>query len=152
MRLKFLLDTNVLVAGLSSRLGASFALLQAVADGRIGMVATASLWLEYEAVLKRAHIRLMHELTITEVDEFLDGLAGLVIPLVLHFDWRPQLRNPGDEMVLQAAVNGYVDALVTQNRADFELAKSCFGLNVWTAATALQQLQLKSTQRTEKPP
>ena len=152
MRLKFLLDTNVLVAGLSSRLGASFALLQAVVDRRISMVATASLWLEYEAVLKREHIGQMHGLTIAEVDEFLDGLAGLVIPVVLHFDWRPQLRDPGDEMVLQAAVNGYVDALVTQNRADFELAKSFFGLNVWTAATALQQLQLKSTQRTEKPP
>lgn len=75
MRLKFLLDTNVLVAGLSSRLGASFALLQAVVDRRISMVATASLWLEYEAVLKREHIGQMHGLTIAEVDEFLDGLA-----------------------------------------------------------------------------
>jgi putative PIN family toxin of toxin-antitoxin system len=141
MGLKFLLDTNVLVAGLSSRLGASFALLEAVVQLRFALIASATLWLEYESVLKRDEIRRLHGLAPAEVDDFLNGLAELVIPVELAFNWRPQLRDAGDEMVLQAAVNGHVDALVTHNFADFAVAKDRFSLNVWTPAKALRHLE-----------
>jgi putative PIN family toxin of toxin-antitoxin system len=141
MKYKFLLDTNVLVSGLSSRLGASFALLEAVAQQRVDFVASPALWLEYESVLKRPEIGKMHGLSSSDVDDFLNGLARLVSPVELHFAWRPQLRDPGDEMVLEAAVNGHVDALVTHNSADFEIAKTRFSLNVWTPANALRQLE-----------
>jgi putative PIN family toxin of toxin-antitoxin system len=141
MKLKLLLDTNVLVSGLSSRLGASFALLEAVAQQRVDFVASTTLWLEYESVLKRPEIAKMHGLSTADVDDFLNGLAQLVQPVELHFAWRPQLRDPGDEMVLEAAVNGHVDALITHNLADFEVAKTRFSLNVWTPAKALKQLE-----------
>ena len=141
MKLKFLLDTNVLVSGLSSRLGASFALLEAVAAQRVDFVASATLWLEYESVLKRPEIAKMHGLSTVDVDDFLNGLARLVSPVELHFSWRPQLRDPGDEMVLEAAVNGHVDALVTHNLADFGIAKTRFSLNVWTPGNALKKLE-----------
>lgn len=129
----------MLVAGLSSRLGASFALLQAAAQRRVQIVASATLWLEYEEVLKRDEIRKLHGLGIGEIDEFLNGLANLVTPVELHFSWRPQLRDANDEMVLQAAVNGRVDALVTHNISDFDLAKDRFSLSVWTPARALKK-------------
>lgn len=141
MKLKFLLDTNVLVSGLSGRLGASFGLLEAVAQQRVDFVASATLWLEYESVLKRPEIAKMHGLSAADVDDFLNALARLVQPVELHFAWRPQLRDPSDEMVLEAAVNGHVDALVTHNLADFEIAKTRFSLNVWTPAKALKQLE-----------
>lgn len=143
MKLKLLIDTNVLVSGLSSRLGASFALLEAVAHQRVDFVASATLWLEYESVLKRPEITKIHGLRASDVDDFLNALAQMVIPVELHFSWRPQLRDPGDEMVLEAAVNGQVDALVTHNLADFEIAKTRFNLNVWTPASALKQLEKK---------
>ncbi len=149
MQLKLLLDTNVQVAGLSSRLGASFALLEAVVQHRIKLAASSTLWLEYEAVLKRDEIRALHGLKIADVDAFLDGLASLVTPIELHFTWRPQLRDAGDEMVLQAAVNGGVAALVTHNIADFEVAKDLFNLTLWTPAIALKAL--KQFEQTEKP-
>jgi putative PIN family toxin of toxin-antitoxin system len=141
MKLKLLLDTNVLVSGLSSRLGASFALLEAVVNKRVDFVASATLWLEYESVLKRPEIAKMHGLGASDVDDFLNALAQMVIPVELHFSWRPQLRDPGDEMVLEAAINGQVDALVTHNLADFEIAKTRFNLNVWTPARVLKQLE-----------
>ena len=143
MILNFLLDTNVLVAGLCSRLGASFKLLQAAAAEQIQLSASAALWLEYESVLKRAEIRKLHRLKASEVDDFLDGLARLARPVELHFAWRPQLRDPGDEMVLEAAVNGQVDALVTHNLSDFEIAKTRFSLNLWSPAKALKQMEKK---------
>ncbi len=85
----------------------------------------------------------MHGLRASDVDDFLNALAQMVIPVELYFSWRPQLRDPGDEMVLEAAVNGQVDALVMHNLADFEIAKTRFNLNVWTPASALKQLEKK---------
>ena len=65
-----LLDTNVLVAGLSSARGASYALLQAVASARLRVVASPALWLEYESVLKRDAIRALHGFSVERVDAF----------------------------------------------------------------------------------
>ena len=58
--------------------------------------------------------------------------AVWVQPVGLHYIWRPQLRDPGDEMVLEAAVNGQVSALVTHNVRDFAAAASRFSLQVLT--------------------
>lgn len=67
---------------------------------------------------------------IAETGRFLDGLAALIVPVKPHFLWRPQLRDPNDEMVLEAAVNGRADAIVTFNRRDFLPAARHFGIDV----------------------
>ena len=137
-----LLDTNVLVAALTSSRGASYALLQAVASARLRMAASPAVWLEYEAVLKRDEIRELHGFSTDQVDSFLSALAVWVEPVSLHYIWRPQLRDPGDEMVLEAAVNARVDALVTSNVKDFSMAAPRFGLAVKTPAQALSFLEV----------
>ena len=134
---RVLLDTNVLVAGLSSSRGASYALLQAVASARLSLVATPAVWLEYEAVLKRNEMRALHGFSVEQIDQFLTVLAVWVEPVALHYVWRPQLRDPSDEMVLETAVNGRVDALVTHNVRDFLPAAQRFGLVVMSPAQAL---------------
>lgn len=136
-----LLDTNVLVAALSSARGASYALLQAVASARLRMVASPAVWLEYESVLKGDEIRALHGFSVDQVDAFLSALAVWVEPVSLHYIWRPQLRDPGDEMVLEAAVNARVHALVTRNVKDFSMAAPRFGLAVKTPAQALAFLE-----------
>ncbi len=128
MKLRALLDTNILVAGLSSQLGASSALLSHALAGRFTMLASPTLWLEYEAVLKRPAIAELHGLTNSDIDDVLNGLAGMVEPVTSHFLWRPQLRDPQDEMVLEAAVNGLAHHLVTMNVRDFTPAANRFGL------------------------
>lgn len=132
-----LLDTNVLVAALTSSQGASHALLQAVASARLRMAASPAVWLEYESVLKRDEIRGLHGFSTDQVDAFLSALAVWVEPVSLHYIWRPQLRDPGDEMVLEAAVNARVDALVTCNVKDFSAVAPRFGLTIHTPAQAL---------------
>src|SRR5216684_5027011 len=116
---KVVLDTSVVVAGLRTRSGAGNAVLRLVANGRIVLLASPPLFLEYEDVLKRPEQRLAHGLTLEAVDEFLTELAALIEPVELHFRWRPQVRDPNDEMVLEAAINGRADALVTYNIRDF---------------------------------
>ncbi len=136
-----LLDTHVLVAGLTSTKGASHALLVALASAQLRMAASPALWLEYETVLKCEATRAVHGFSIEQVDSFLSALAVWVEPVSLHYIWRPQLRDPGDEMVLEAAVNARVDALVTHNVKDFSVAAPRFGLAVKTPALALSLLK-----------
>jgi predicted nucleic acid-binding protein len=93
-------------------------------------------------VLKRPEQRLTHKLTLEEVDALLAELAALVEPVEIHFQWRPQGRDPSDEMVLEAAVNGRADALVTYNLADFAAAGARFKVAVLGPAELLRKVNL----------
>jgi putative PIN family toxin of toxin-antitoxin system len=139
MRVAF--DTDVIVAALRSRLGASNALLRALRLGQLEAVASVSMLLEYEAVLMRPEQQQATGLTIQEVSVFLDGLAALLTPVMPYFLWRPRLRDPDDEMVLDAAVNGGADAIVTFNVHDFLPGAMQFRLEVFTPAEALWRLR-----------
>jgi predicted nucleic acid-binding protein len=70
------------------------------------------------------------DLPAKDLDRLLSGLAALAEPVEPHFLWRPQLADPKDEMVLEAAVNGRADALVTYNRRDFSVAAGRFDVYV----------------------
>ena len=76
-----------------------------------------------------------------EVNAFLDSLARLLISVTPYFLWRPRLRDPDDEMVLEAAVNGGAEAIVTFNQRDFLPGVDAFHLAVWTPGEALWQLR-----------
>ena len=120
-------DASVLVAGLRRRRGASFVLLRAVRERVIVPLATPSLFLEYEDVLHRPEQIEATKLTAMDIDAVLGALASAIEPVEVHILWRPQLRDAGDELVLEAAVNGRADALVTHNVADFAEAAPRFG-------------------------
>lgn len=138
---RIVLDTSVVVAGLRTRSGAGNAVLRLVANRRLVLLATPPLFLEYEDVLKRPEQRLAHGLTPEAIDEFLAELAALVEPVELHFLWRPQVRDPNDEMVLEAAINGQGDALVTYNVADFALAGERFAIPIVRPADLLKKVR-----------
>lgn len=141
MRTKVVFDTNLIVAGLSSRRGASHALLRQAIEGRFILLASPPLWLEYEAVLKREEIRRLHKLGDKDVDDFLDALAAVVDPVHFHYLWRPQLSDPKDEMVLETAMNGQSDALVTFNIRDFQVAMTRLVPQLLTPSQFLAQLE-----------
>lgn len=139
--MKVALDTDVIVAALRSRSGASNALLRALRNGQLEAVASVPMMLEYEAVLMRPEQRQAMGMSVQEVDRFLDALAALITPVVPHFLWRPRLRDPDDEMVLEAAVNSGAEAIVTFNKRDFLPGATPFDLKVLTPAEALWQLR-----------
>ena len=127
---KVVLDTNVLVAAARSNSGASFALLTALKQRRYTALVSVPLLLEYEAVLKRPEHLI--ERTLNMVDTFLDSLCLYAEPVHLDYLWRPQTRDAADEMVLETALNGRADALVTLNTADFARAAQTFRLPLLT--------------------
>ena len=111
--LRLIIDSNVVALAFRSRSGASFALLELVRREWVRMLATPPMFLEYEDVLKRPAQLVVSRLSLSDVDAALDALAALIEPVETHLSWRPQLPDPDDEMVLEAAINGRADALVT---------------------------------------
>jgi putative PIN family toxin of toxin-antitoxin system len=138
---RVVLDTSVVVAALRTRSGAGNAVLRLVGIRRLTPLATLPLFLEYEDVLKRAEQRLAHGLTLEGIDEFLVELAALIEPVEANFRWRPQLRDPNDEMVLEAAIHGKADALVTYNLADFSAAGDRFQIPVLSPGELLKRVK-----------
>jgi len=138
---KVVLDTSVVAAGLRTRLGAGNAVLRLAARRQLALLATPPLFLEYEDVLKRPEQRLAHGLAPEVIDEFLTELAAWIEPVEVHFGWRPQLRDPNDEMVLEAAINGRADALVTYNVRDFAAAGERFNIPVLRPTDVLKKVK-----------
>jgi putative PIN family toxin of toxin-antitoxin system len=138
---KLVIDTNILVAATRNRLGPSFALLQCIRGGQLVMCCSPALFLEYEDVLKRADQLAASGLFASDVDAILYELAGLIEPVSTHYQWRPQLRDPADEMVLEAAVNAQADAIVTYNLRDFKPAQ-LFGVAVLNPQQTFKQFHL----------
>jgi len=138
--MRIVLDTNVLVAASRSRNGASFALLQALRNDRYVALVSVPLMLEYEAVLKRPDQLKVSQRDDAMTDAFLDALSLHLEPVHLHYLWRPQLRDAADEMVLETALNGRADVLVTLNISDFSAAAQ-FRLSVLSPGAFFHRLQ-----------
>lgn len=138
---RIVLDTSVIATALRSASGAGNAVLRLVAQQKIIPLVTPALFLEYEDVLKRPEQRLVTGLDIDAVDRFLAALASACEPAEVQFQWRPQLRDAGDEMVLETAINGRADALVTYNVRDFLPAAGRFGLRVLRPGELLKEIR-----------
>jgi predicted nucleic acid-binding protein len=102
---------------------------------------TPALFLQYEDVLKRPEQLLASRLTPAQVDEILAALASAAEPVTIHYSWRPQLPDPTDELVLEAAVNGRADALVTYNIRHFVQAAARFGLRLARPVEVLEEIR-----------
>mgnify|MGYP003555944748 FL=1 len=138
---RVVLDTDIIVTALRSATGGSNAVLREAAYGRITPLVTPALFLEYEAVLKRPEQRLVHGLGLRDIDRFLSALAASCEAVEVSFQWRPQLSDANDEMVLETAVNGQADALITHNVRDFVKGAERFGLRVLRPGEFLKELR-----------
>jgi len=136
---RVVLDTSVLIAGFRSRKGASNLLLQRVANSTLRPLVTTALFLEYEEVLLRPEHRLATGMSEGDIEGALAAFASAAEPVEVHFRWRPQLTDPSDEMVLETAVNGGADALITHNLRDFAPAAKRFRLHVVTPQQYLKE-------------
>jgi putative PIN family toxin of toxin-antitoxin system len=127
---RIVLDTSCVVAAMRSPSGASAEILRAARKGKVTLLMSVPLAIEYEAVCRRPEHRKAAGLSDLEVGIFLDAVIAMAEPVEVHFLWRPQLRDAADEMVLEAAVNGGADAVITFNRSDFEAAAGAFGIEL----------------------
>jgi predicted nucleic acid-binding protein len=136
--LRVVLDPDVIVSGLRSRRGASFALLEHLENGDFQAAVSVPLVIEYEDVLLRKPVASV--LSAGDVRDFLDALCSMAYRQTIFFLWRPLLSGPKDDMVAELAVAAECSAVVTHNVRDF-VGLDAFGINVLTPAQLLEQLR-----------
>ena len=132
---KIVIDTNVLRSALTSKNGASFKILSLLAERRFRLFLSTTLVLEYEAVLKREISGLEHRY----IDDILDYICVTGEKEEIFFLWRPILKDPNDDFLLELAVKAGAD-IVTHNVKDFEQACR-FGVRVFTPKEFLGELK-----------
>ena len=135
--MRVVLDTNVIYSALRSQLGASNALLQRLGTGQFEMLLSVALVLEYESVLKREALQIGY--TAQDVETLLDYVCAVATPQRIDFLWRPQVRDPRDDLVLELAANGGCPYIVTFNLRDFRGSER-FGVQAITPAQFLDVL------------
>lgn len=91
--------------------------------------------LEYEYVLKREAEKL--GLTYKDIEDFLDYLASIAIRRKIFFLWRPQLKDTKDDFILELAVAGRCDYIITYNKKHFKSIER-FGVKVVTSKEFLK--------------
>jgi putative PIN family toxin of toxin-antitoxin system len=137
-KLKAIVDTNVLYAGLYSARGASHQILQAIERGRIKIVLSTALLFEYEDILRRNQSQL--SFSDREIEEILDDLCSRSDHQKIYFLWRPQLSDPKDDHILELAVASGIDTIVTHNIKDFGNAKE-FGIRAIIPGQFLKEIR-----------
>jgi putative PIN family toxin of toxin-antitoxin system len=139
----YVLDTDILVAAFRSDTGASRRILVAALDRRFDLLLSVPLMLEYESVLRRPEHLKAAGMSEEDVAEVLNGLALVGKRVRLAFRWRPALPDPNDDMVLETAVNGQADAIVTFNQRDFNPIAGRFGCRVMRPGDFLRVMEKK---------
>lgn len=127
----YVLDSNVIVSGFFSRRGASFWLLERAISGQLAFAISVALALEYEDVLFRPESLVRSWAEADQIDAVLDALfaaAKLVQPI--RFRQRPALPDPGDDLVLECALQAQAEAIVTTNIRDFASVEAIYGVKV----------------------
>lgn len=108
------------------------------------LLVSVPLLIEYEAVMTRPEHLRAARLSAADIGVLLDAVAAVAEPVRLAFLWRPALPDVDDDMVLEAAVNGRADGIVTFNRRDFDTVVEQFGIPVLSPGEAVGRLEKRS--------
>lgn len=136
---RIVIDTNVIVAALRSKRGASYRLLMLLDnDPRFEISLSVSLAFEYEEVLKRQKGKV--QLSYEDVDDFVDYICSKATLRNIFYLWRPALRDPDDDFVLELAIESKAEFIVTFNIKDFRGADN-FGVKVIRPSEFLRMIE-----------
>lgn len=139
--MRFVLDTDVVVAAIRSSSGASAELVRLARHGKVAIAISVPLVLEYEAkALMPEHLK-AGGLSAAQALAVVDALVIVGERTPIHYTYRPAVRDPADEMVLETAINSQADAIVTFNIRDFGEAPARFGIACWKPGQALEALR-----------
>lgn len=131
------IDTSVFIAALRSQYGAAYRLLMMTGTGKFEINLSVPLVLEYEEVARRQSDLL--QLGAEDIDDIIDYLCSVGQRRKIHYLWRPVLSDPKDDMVLEVAVAGRCEYLVTYNTRDFR-GTDQFGIRIVTPQAFLQKI------------
>lgn len=135
--LKIVIDTKVIISALKSRNGFSFKLLSIIDDKRFRVFISVPLILEYEDVAKRS--KSQKKLNFTEIGDILDYICLIGEQRKIFYLWRPYLKDPKDDMILELAVESECDYIISFNKKNFKGIDK-FNLEVITPKELLRKI------------
>jgi len=135
------LDTSVFVSALLGPTGASREVLRACLSGRLQPLMGAALFAEYESLLSRSELFERGRLDPSEREAVLNGFLGVCRWTNIYYGWRPNLRDDGDNHLIELAVAGGAEAIVTKNIRDLRSGELHFpGLRILQPAELLKEI------------
>ena len=135
-----MLDTNIFVSALLGK-GASRAVLRACLEGRLQPLMGAALFAEYESLMGRESVFKRCPLSAGQRDELLNAFLSVCRWTTIYYGWRPNLRDEGDNHLIELAVAGRASAVITKNVRDFKSAELHFpGLRILVPEAVLQEI------------
>lgn len=137
-KVEAIVDTNVLLSGLASRNGKSFQILQLLAEEKFHVSISVPVVLEYEAVLKKKLDKRVY--SDQDIQAIIDFICKIGRHVKVYYLWRPILKDPYDDHLLEVAVAANAKWIITYNVKDFERA-SIFGISAVTPYEFLQVLE-----------
>ena len=126
MSVKIVVDTNVFIGAILSSQGLNRELIRRCLLGEYQPMMSNALYLEYESVIEREEIISKCQLDRGKVNELLDGFLSVSKWVYIYYSWRPNLRDEGDNHVIELAIAGNARMIVTNNLKDFRGAELTF--------------------------
>lgn len=136
-RHRVILDTNVVLAAMRSRSGASHRLLLTIGHPRWQSVVTPALMYEYEDVVRRPGY--VPDLSGQQITDILDLIYHESHRQLVWFSWRPLSPDPDDDLVLDAAIASGCDFVVSFNERHLRAVRD-FGIEVVTPVELLRRI------------
>jgi putative PIN family toxin of toxin-antitoxin system len=126
MSVKIVVDTNVFIGAVLSSQGLNRELIRRCLLGEYQPIMSNALYLEYESVIEREEIISKCQLDSSKVNELLDGFLSMSLWVNIYYSWRPNLRDEGDNHVIELAIAGNAQIIATNNLKDFRGSELSF--------------------------
>jgi len=139
--MKVVIDTNIWISALISKDGSSRDIIRLALQGYISPQISASLFLEYESVMKRAKIQHLCALSLQEQEELFYAFLSTCNWNEIFYLWRPNLKDEDDNFLVELAVASNSRVIISENKKDFESSKLIFDFEVLTAKEFLERMQ-----------
>lgn len=130
---RIVVDTSVLISALIGETGPAREIIRRCLQGKAVPLMSTALFLEYESVSKRPKIKALCPLSEHEVTQLIAAFLSVCEWVQIHYLWRPNLPDEGDNFLIELAVAGNAETIVTNNLKDFRNAELKFsGLRIIT--------------------
>ena len=136
-RPKIIIDTNVLLSALYSKRGASFKVISLIGEGYFEIALSVPLFIEYTSIIKRNRSKI--KLSDEKIEDILNYLCMVSTHYEIYYLWRPILKDPKDDMILELAVTAQCKYIVTYNIKDFKGIEN-FGIKPLSAKDFLRTI------------
>ncbi|HRE79701.1 MAG TPA: putative toxin-antitoxin system toxin component, PIN family [Opitutaceae bacterium] len=137
--MRVVLDTCILSSALRSSAGASFKIVEAIPSKKFKTIVSTPVFFEYEEVLLRpAQFSYLKK---SDIDDFINFIAASSEHQQINFLWRPFLPDPDDDMMLELAVSGRAEAIITYNQRDFAGSER-LGVRILSPSAFIQEIKL----------